>query len=159
METMQTKESSVVETPIQEQVFVYYHTRVPRKTVVTITRDHRGCTTTKKKEIQYHNKRATFCGMILPTDEVEQVQVVIGAARPNPVYNEAFNKKRGREIAQGRAINNPIGTFTCARGEVQDTFMRICIGLYPLLNGCYIYEEKGKCLSEKVANFLKSVQQ
>lgn len=122
--------TAVKEVPITDVQVMFYHTKVKTISMEVMTTDHTGKCYRKQKFTQLQNDRATFCGIILPTDDEENVRVFLGAAKPNPLFKEVFVKSRGRKIAHGRAITAPIGSFVCPRGDARGLFIEIANKLF-----------------------------
>lgn len=79
-----------------------------------------------EKCTELHNKRITFAGVILPSDEVDLVTLQIGACTPNENFKENFRKKTGRNVARGRAIKQPMYTeLNVPAADVNKVFLDI----------------------------------
>ncbi len=138
----------------QEHAVIYYHTPVEKICVIKIIEIYQGreklivepeegqkedaplCPPVYvdklveekviEKCTELHNKRITFAGVILPSDEVDLVTLQIGACTPNENFKENFRKKTGRNVARGRAIKQPMYTeLNVPAADVNKVFLDI----------------------------------
>jgi hypothetical protein len=143
----QANVQEVQPTSKQEHAVIYYHTPVEKICVSKLVEVFQGreideCATLEgqppvympklvsqklnEKCTELHNKRITFAGVILPTDEVDLVTLQIGACTPNENFKENFRKKIGRNVARGRAIKQPMYTeLNVPVGDVNRVFLDI----------------------------------